>query len=135
MDGRLVGLWRLHVVQISACVRRLRHKRHFFKEKRTAALVDDGVAQNDGVADDVHFGGYGQRLADSKAEVPAVQGAVVTRSSEGGSRGDGCALSVFLFFQAFLVRCLQCYYVRLVAAATRASALCKVAWAADTHTY
>ena len=73
MDGRLVGLWRLHVVQISARVRRLRHKRHFFKEKRTAALVDDGVAQNDGVADDVHFGGYGQRLADSEAEVSAVR--------------------------------------------------------------
>ena len=65
------GLRRSHVVEVGACVRRLRHKRHFFKEKWAAALVDYGVAQNDGVADVVHLGGYRQRLADSEAEVSA----------------------------------------------------------------
>ena len=62
----------MHAVEISARVRRLRHKRYFFKEKRAARFVDDGVAKNDGISNIVHFSGYGQRLADCEAEVSAV---------------------------------------------------------------
>ncbi len=62
----------MHAVEISARVRSLRNKRYFFKEKRAAGFVDDGVAKNDGISDIVHLSSYGQRLADCEAEVSAV---------------------------------------------------------------
>ena len=89
---------RLHHVKVGTGVRRLRNKTYFLKEKREAGLVDDGVAEDDGVAHVVHLGGYGQRFADGKAVVPAAQRGRHT------TRIGGHSLLALPLLQALLVR-------------------------------
>ncbi len=91
----------MHHVEVGTTVRRLRHKTYLLKEKRKARLVDDGVAEDDGVADVVHLGGDGQRLADGEAVVPgaAQRGRNAQRAGTGGH-----SLLALSLLQALLVR-------------------------------
>ncbi len=93
-----MALGSLHQVEISACVRRLRHKRHSFEEKRTARFVNDGVAENNGVANVVHLGANRQRLAHREAQVPAAleTSGAPGQKSRNEIAGDAISLLIFL---------------------------------------